>query len=82
MLKHNPKFKNYKEVFRNLLKTVQQDTGNPIVSMIISYDSKKAIAVTKKSDDRHYILQYDLESYEITFREKIKGNYIKLKEVE
>jgi len=50
--------------------------------MIISYDSKKAIAVTKKSDDRHYILQYDLESYEITFREKIKGNYIKLKEVE
>jgi len=57
----------------------------PIVSMIITYDSSKAVTVTKRNDREYYIKQYDLESYDLTFEEKIGGGedqYIKLKEVE
>ena len=53
--------------------------------MIITYDSKKVIAVTKKDDSEQYIRQYDLETYEMTFSEKFGGNrddFIKMKEVE
>jgi len=60
-------------------------TMYPIVSMIITYDSSKAVTVTKRNDREYYIKQYDLESYDLTFEEKIGGGedqYIKLKEVE
>lgn len=53
--------------------------------MIITYDSTKAVTVTKRNDKEYYVKQYDLESYEMTFEEKIGGlpeQYIKLKEVE
>ena len=49
-LKPNPRFKNYSEVFRNLLKATNRPTRYPIVSMIITYDSTKVIAITKKDD--------------------------------
>lgn len=54
----------------------------PIVTMIITYDSSRAVTVTKKDDEEYYVKMYDLESYELKFEEKISGNYIKLKEVE
>lgn len=53
--------------------------------MIITYDSTKAVTVTKKNDTEYFVKQYDLESYKMTFEEKIGGDpksYIKLKEVE
>jgi hypothetical protein len=53
--------------------------------MIITYDSTKAVTVTKKNDREYLLKQYDLETYEMTFEEKIGGGddqYIKLKEVE
>jgi hypothetical protein len=53
--------------------------------MIITYDSTKTVTVTKKSDSEYYVKQYDLETYQLTFEEKIGGKeeqYIKLKEVE
>jgi hypothetical protein len=83
--KPNPRFKNYSNVFKNLVKSTNVVTMYPIVSMIITYDSKKAITVTKRNDREYYVKQYDLESYEMTFEEKIGGGenqYIKLKEVE
>lgn len=57
----------------------------PICSVIISYDSKYAITVTKKDEREYYVKMYDLETYELEFEEKIGGkqdDYIKLKEVE
>ena len=84
-LKPNPRFKNYSEVFKNLLKQNNCPTMYPICSMIITYDSSKVIAVTKKDDSEQYIRQYDLETYEMTFSEKFGGkdeDYIKMKEVE
>lgn len=67
------------------MKSSNVVTMYPIVSMIITYDSSKAITVTKRNDREYYIKQYDLESYDLTFEEKIGGGedqYIKLKEVE
>lgn len=57
----------------------------PIVSAIISYDSTRAITVTKRNMQEYYVKMYDLETYELTFEEKVGGeesDYIKLKEVE
>jgi hypothetical protein len=84
-LNPNPRFKNYSEVFKNLLKQSNVPTTFPICSMIITYDSTKVIAVTKKDDSEQYIRQYDLETYKMTFSEKFGGkedDYIKMKEVE
>jgi hypothetical protein len=83
--KPNPRFKNYSSVFKNLVKSTNVATMYPIVSMIITYDSSKAVTVTKKNDREYYVKQYDLETYEMTMEEKIGGGedqYIKLKEVE
>ena len=81
----NPSFRNYSGVFKNLVKANNIVTMYPIISMIITYDSTKAVTVTKKSDEEYYVKQYDLEKYDMTFEEKIggePGQYIKLKEVE
>jgi hypothetical protein len=32
------------------------------------------VTVTRKNDTEYWVKQYDLESYEITFEEKIGGN--------
>ena len=83
--KPNPRFKNYSDVFKNLIKSSNVPTLYPICSIIITYDSTKAITVTKRSDKEYYVKQYDLESYNMTFEEKVGGGddqYIKLKEVE
>ena len=55
-----------------------------IVSMIINYDSTRAVTVTKKDDRTYYIKMYDLETYQMTFEGKVGGGpnqYIKMKEV-
>lgn len=84
-LRPNIRFQSYKNVFKDLLKQTQVITMYPIVSMIISLDSTRAITITKKDDRTYFIKMYDLEEYHMTFEEKIGGNpdsYIKLKEVQ
>jgi len=54
----------------------------PIVSLIITYDSSRAITVTKKNDQEYFVKMYDLESYELTFEELYEGTIIKFKDVE
>tara|TARA_B110000285_G_C15139135_1_gene629426 strand:- start:4004 stop:4162 length:159 start_codon:yes stop_codon:yes gene_type:complete len=52
--------------------------------MIITYDSSRAVTITRKDDRNYFIKMYGLETYEMTFEEKIGGgpnSYIKLKEV-
>ena len=80
--KANPRFKNYRSLFQNLLKTSEVTTMYPICSVIITYDSSKAITVTKKNDREYYVKMYSLETYEMVFEEKVGGqptDYIKLK---
>ena len=60
-------------------------TMYPICSVMLSYDSTRAITVTKATEKEYYVKMYDLETNELTFEEKIGGKsdcYIKLKDVE
>lgn len=85
VLKPNLQFDNYKFQFDNLLKHKQVPTMYPIVSCIISYDSTRAILVSKRDDREFWVRMYDLESYQKTFEEMIGGkedSYIRAKEVE
>ena len=53
--------------------------------MSITYDSKRAITVTKKNEREYWVRMYDLESYEQVFEEQFGGqedDYIKMKEIE
>lgn len=84
-IKANMRFMYYKEIFTNLLKQSTVITKWPIVTMIISYDSTRAVTVTKKDDRESFIKMYDLNTNELTFEEQIGGlpdQYIKVKEVE
>lgn len=51
---------------------------------MISYDSTRAIAVTKKDDLECWVNMFNLKTveHEMTFAEAYVGKYIKLKEVE
>ena len=57
----------------------------PLITMAISYDSTKALTVTKKDDMEVWVKMYDLNTGDLTFEEKIGGQpdqYIKCKELE
>jgi hypothetical protein len=68
-LQPNPSFKSYKELFKNLTKSKLVVTKFPIVTCIISYDSTRAITVTKCDDTEFWVRMYNLETYEKTFDE-------------
>ena len=50
--------------------------------MIITYDSKRAVTVSKESDQVSYINMFSLNTQQLLFTERISGTYIKVKEVE
>ena len=66
--KPNSRFKNFKELFNNLLKSSDVTTAYPVNSIIISYDATKAVCVLKKNDREYYVEMYDLVTYEQTFK--------------
>ena len=60
-------------------------TEYPIISNMISYDSKRAVTVQKKGEREYRVQMFDLETYEKTFDEAVGGesnDYIKIKDVE
>lgn len=81
----NMRFKNYKNVFTNLIKYRNVATAYPIITMMISYDSTRALTVTKAAENRSILKMYSLKDYEITFHEELglgENDYIKCKEME
>lgn len=84
-VKPNKRFRNFNDLFSNLTKSKNVVTLYPIVSCMITYNSKLAITVTMRDDREYYVKHYSLESYNMTFEERVGGgktDYIKLKEVE
>jgi hypothetical protein len=59
----NIRFDSYKGVFKNLINRNKIITMYPIVSMIITYDSTRAITVTKADDWTSYVKMYCLKDY-------------------
>ena len=80
-LKPNSQLKQYSNIFDNLTKHKTRSTMFPIVTIMITYDSTRAITVTKKDEREYWVKMYDLESYEQTFEERISGSFIRTKEV-
>ena len=81
----NPMFKNYQDIFSNLMKETNVSTMYPICECIITYDSTRTIVTMKKNDREYFVKMYCLESYNLTFEERVGGessDYIKMKEVE
>ena len=69
----------------NMTKSMNVMTMNPLVHIMMTYNSKYAVTVSKKSNREYWVKMYDLETYKMVFDEKVGGNpedYIKLKEVE
>jgi hypothetical protein len=85
-VKPNKRFKNFNDVFSGLTKSRNVITVYPIISMIITYTfPPSTITVIKKNDREYWIKQYSLETYKLSFEEKLGGkenSYIKFKEVE
>ena len=69
-------------MFNELIKQQSVETKYPIVSMMITYDSTRAVIVSKVDDQEYLVQMYDLETYQIQFEESFIGTYIKRKEVE
>jgi hypothetical protein len=72
-IRPNMRFAYYKDIFTNLLRQSTVITKYPIISMCISFDSTRAITVTKKDDKECYIKMYDLNTSELCFEEMIGG---------
>lgn len=84
-MKPNPAFKSHKELMKNLTKSKLVVTMYPLVSCMISFNSKLAITVGKKDDTESWVRMYDLLTYDKVFEEQIGGkeeDYIRIKEVE
>ena len=67
-----------------MLKTTEVSTRYSIINCVISGDSSRAILITKKSEQDYYIVQYNLETTNLTFKEKFGGqtnSYIKMQEI-
>jgi len=64
------------------MKQICVVTQHPIVSLIISNDSSRAITIQRVDDQLSKIAMYSLDDYETTFEEDIRGEYIKIKRVE
>jgi len=68
-VKPNLRFKNFNNVFSGLTKSKNVATLYPIISCIITYNSKSVVTVTKHDDREYFVKQYSLESYKLTFEE-------------
>ena len=82
--KINKSFKSYASCFNNLVKTKNVVTKFPLVSVMITNNSKYVITVTKEDDTMSYVKMYELGSYNLAFEEKVgcPNSYIKCKDVE
>ena len=84
-VKPNTRFRYFSDLFSGLTKSKNVATMYPLVSCMLTYNSKLVITVTKKSDREYYIKMYSLSNFSMVFEEKIGGkpkSYIKCKEVE
>ena len=70
-IKPNKRFKNFNDVFSGLTRSKNVLTAHPIISCIMTYNSKSAITVMKASDREYWIKQYSLETNQQTFEEKV-----------
>lgn len=65
--KPNARLRQYRQHFEELLQVTPYATMHPIISLIITYDSQRIVAVTKASETAYFVKMYDLNTFELTF---------------
>ena len=63
-MKPNARFKNYSGLFDNLTKHASVSTEHSIISVMLSYDSTRAITVVKKDECESWVQMFSLQTYE------------------
>jgi hypothetical protein len=53
-----------------------------VVNIVITYDSKLAIAIANHKDEHFQVQGYSLTTFENVFKIDFKGNYIKMNLIE
>mgnify|MGYP001020665454 CR=1 FL=1 len=61
-VKPNERFKNYKDVFNNLVVSENVKSMYPIVSAAIAFDSQAVITITKASEREYWCKMYSLKT--------------------
>jgi hypothetical protein len=75
-------FDKHRDMFKDLTKRSYIDTEYDVVSMIITYDSKHALAIVSKSDEEFMVQEYSLDTSERKFSHTYKGRYLKMNLIE
>jgi hypothetical protein len=77
-----PQFSQYDELFSDLTKRNFIDTDIDVVNVIITYDSKYAIAICADSDEHFELQGYSLKTLERVFTKNYNGEYVKMNVIE
>ena len=60
MLTPNQRLIKYYQIFTSLLRTDSVVTENNLQTMLLSYDSQRAVSVEKMEDNESYVVQYSI----------------------
>ena len=69
-------------MFRDLTLRTWVDTEYDVICVIITYDSKYAVAVVNDRDEHFELQGYSLTTYQKVFEQQYKGTYIKMNQIE
>jgi len=75
-------FEQYGSLFQDLTSRSYVTTGKDIVSIIITYDSKHAVAIMSNKPEVFAVKGYDLNTQEEVFVKEFEGVYIKMNVIE
>ena len=74
--------KEHAAVFSDFTVQHHIETGEDIVTIIITYDSKYAVCITTKGDEEYFLKSYDLAAHTPKFSVPFTGNYLKMSLIE
>tara|TARA_B110000285_G_C15078108_1_gene591907 strand:+ start:162 stop:1631 length:1470 start_codon:yes stop_codon:yes gene_type:complete len=75
-------FNKYGELFQDLTLRTFIDTEMDVVQVIITYDSKKCVAIINDKDEHFEVVGYSLTKHNQIFRRVYDGTYIKMNNIE
>lgn len=75
-------FEQYGSLFQDLTSRNYIPTGKDIVNIIITYDSKHAVAIMSNKHECFALKGYDLNTQEEVFAREFNGTYIKMNLIE
>ena len=75
-------FEKYGELFQDLTTRSYIPTGKDIINIIITYDSKHAVAIMSNKPEVFAVKGYDLNTQDEVFCKDFEGEYLKMNVIE